>query len=163
MRHAGAMLGCGGMLLALGLVLGISLGTSRSSQNLVQHACPQDSSTYDVSFLVVGDWGRQGNANQRAAAAAMANVAECLAPAFIISTGDNFYERACFFVCARVRVECWWVPFCTAPHPHHLPHHPVPLLPADGLKSADDSNFHRSFVEVYSAPSLQARWWYCLP
>jgi hypothetical protein len=40
----------------------------------------------------IGDWGRMGNGNQRRAAQMMADVASCMPPAFVISTGDNFYE-----------------------------------------------------------------------
>jgi tartrate-resistant acid phosphatase type 5 len=43
------------------------------------------------SFLVVGDWGRDGGYGQGAVASAMAKVAEDLRPNFVVSTGDNFY------------------------------------------------------------------------
>lgn len=48
---------------------------------------------YDATFFVIGDWGRQGNGNQRLVARMMADVAGCMAPDFIVSTGDNFYDR----------------------------------------------------------------------
>ena len=41
----------------------------------------------------VGDWGREGSANQRLAAELMAGVARCMPPKFVISTGDNIYPR----------------------------------------------------------------------
>jgi hypothetical protein len=41
----------------------------------------------------IGDWGRLGNGDQRTAAKMMADVAGCMPPAFILSTGDNFYDR----------------------------------------------------------------------
>jgi len=66
-----------------------------------------------VSFLVLGDWGRQGNANQLRASDALADVSACLAPSFVVSTGDNFYP--------------------------------------EGLLSADDDQFFRSFVDVYGS------------
>lgn len=43
------------------------------------------------AFLVLGDWGRNGSANQVAVAKAMAAVADTLHPDFILSTGDNMY------------------------------------------------------------------------
>jgi len=46
---------------------------------------------YKTKFLVVGDWGRKGEFNQRDVALQMALVGEMLRPDFIVSTGDNFY------------------------------------------------------------------------
>jgi len=43
-------------------------------------------------FLVIGDWGRDGDYNQAAVADAMARLADNRPQDFIISTGDNFYE-----------------------------------------------------------------------
>ncbi|QDZ20943.1 metallophosphoesterase [Chloropicon primus] len=45
----------------------------------------------EVTFLVVGDWGRDGLDGQRAVARGMASLADELRPDFVISTGDNFY------------------------------------------------------------------------
>ncbi len=44
-----------------------------------------------IHFIVVGDWGRQGEYNQSEVAAQMANASVSLNADFIISTGDNFY------------------------------------------------------------------------
>lgn len=44
------------------------------------------------NFLVVGDWGRNGNAHQREVGVQMGNAAESLASKCVISVGDNFYE-----------------------------------------------------------------------
>lgn len=44
-----------------------------------------------LTFFVIGDWGRDGRQNQQAVANHMAEEARHRAPAFIISTGDNFY------------------------------------------------------------------------
>jgi len=46
----------------------------------------------DFSFMVVGDWGREGHHHQKKVANAMAVVARQTNPRFIISTGDNFYD-----------------------------------------------------------------------
>ena len=58
---------------------------------LAEHAPPDESYP---SFLVVGDWGRQGRHNQSVVAAAMARTAAArhLPLSFVVSTGDNFYE-----------------------------------------------------------------------
>lgn len=44
------------------------------------------------NFLVVGDWGRNGNSHQREVAVQMGNAAEILASQCVLSVGDNFYE-----------------------------------------------------------------------
>ena len=59
----------------------------------LDYVCPRtyDASKTDLVFFVVGDWGRAGNDNQRRTARLMADVAGCMPPAFVVSTGDNFY------------------------------------------------------------------------
>lgn len=44
-----------------------------------------------LSFLVIGDWGKQGNRPQKRVAAAMDDLAARTRVDFIVSTGDNFY------------------------------------------------------------------------
>lgn len=44
------------------------------------------------NFLVVGDWGRNGDAHQREVAVEMGRTAENLVSQCILSVGDNFYE-----------------------------------------------------------------------
>jgi len=44
------------------------------------------------NFLVVGDWGRNGNAHQREVGEQMGKAAGSLASQCVISVGDNFYE-----------------------------------------------------------------------
>ncbi|KAL6649565.1 hypothetical protein ACP70R_013789 [Stipagrostis hirtigluma subsp. patula] len=46
-----------------------------------------------LSLLVVGDWGRNGTYNQSRVAEQMGRVGEELDIDFVISTGDNFYEK----------------------------------------------------------------------
>jgi len=46
-----------------------------------------------LSFLVLGDWGRDGHPRQRDVAREMARAAERLEARFVISTGDNFYPN----------------------------------------------------------------------
>jgi tartrate-resistant acid phosphatase type 5 len=43
-------------------------------------------------FLVIGDWGRDGDYNQTVLADMMARKAAKFNPDFVVSTGDNFYE-----------------------------------------------------------------------
>jgi tartrate-resistant acid phosphatase type 5 len=46
-----------------------------------------------LRFIVFGDWGRNGEDNQKETALEMGAVAKSFDPAFIISTGDNFYPN----------------------------------------------------------------------
>lgn len=46
-----------------------------------------------LSFLVVGDWGRNGHMGQQAVADRMDEVGYMLGSEFIISVGDNFYDN----------------------------------------------------------------------
>ncbi|PPR91479.1 hypothetical protein GOBAR_AA29204 [Gossypium barbadense] len=55
-----------------------------------QHPVKADGS---LSFLVIGDWGRKGAYNQSQVALQMGKVGENLGIDFVISTGDNFYEK----------------------------------------------------------------------
>ena len=43
--------------------------------------------------MVFGDWGRNGEDNQKEVALEMGMVAKKFKPEFIISTGDNFYPN----------------------------------------------------------------------
>jgi len=54
------------------------------------HAAP---STRPLSFLVLGDWGRDGDQHQRDVAQQMGRVAAETDAAFVVSTGDNFYGK----------------------------------------------------------------------
>ncbi|KAG2438465.1 hypothetical protein HXX76_005018 [Chlamydomonas incerta] len=79
-----------GVVGLVALILGLAYGLSRRK---LDYVCPRtyEASKADVVFFVVGDWGRDGNENQRRTARLMADVAACMPPAFVISTGDNFY------------------------------------------------------------------------
>jgi acid phosphatase len=53
-----------------------------------------DEQTASISFLVVGDWGKPDmSTNAMEVASRMEKQAEAIDVAFVISTGDNFYER----------------------------------------------------------------------
>ena len=51
----------------------------------------KETSKNQLRFMVFGDWGRNGEDNQRETAKEMGIVAKTFKPAFIVSTGDNFY------------------------------------------------------------------------
>jgi tartrate-resistant acid phosphatase type 5 len=46
-----------------------------------------------LKFIVFGDWGRNGEDNQKQVAREMGIIAKKFKPEFIISTGDNFYPN----------------------------------------------------------------------
>lgn len=81
---------------------------------------PASASPNALNFIVFGDWGREGELDQREVAAQMGLTAEAMGAKFIISVGDNFYE--------------------------------------DGVTSTTDSQWRKSFEDVYTAPSLQVPW-----
>lgn len=63
-------------------------GTALAGAALV----PATAKAASASFLVVGDWGREGGSNQREVAVQMGRRAEQTGARFIVTTGDNFYE-----------------------------------------------------------------------
>jgi acid phosphatase len=46
-----------------------------------------------LNFAIIGDWGRQGRPDQKQVAHQMAIACKNAAASFVISVGDNFYER----------------------------------------------------------------------
>ena len=76
------------LLLVAFIELGVALPMLLRRSSL---AWPFSSRTYP-RFLVLGDWGREGDYNQTVVADAMARRAASLRPDFVVSTGDNFYE-----------------------------------------------------------------------
>lgn len=82
-------------LVALVVTLSVQAAVSRSQGRYWD--CPSDAvparTPGTVNFFVIGDWGRAGISPQKKVAKMMATVADCMPPAFIISTGDNFYSR----------------------------------------------------------------------
>ncbi|MFT4027790.1 MAG: tartrate-resistant acid phosphatase type 5 family protein [Novosphingobium sp.] len=53
---------------------------------------PASAKPASASFLVVGDWGREGGFNQREVGTAMGRRAAETGARFVVTTGDNFYE-----------------------------------------------------------------------
>ncbi|XP_048137369.1 purple acid phosphatase 8-like isoform X1 [Rhodamnia argentea] len=73
-----------------GLLLWLCMAAPSASElQRLQHRARPDGT---LSFLVVGDWGREGNYNQSEVASQMGVIGEKLDIDFVISTGDNFYE-----------------------------------------------------------------------
>jgi acid phosphatase len=56
-------------------------------------ALPATAAPRPLSFVVVGDWGREGASQQRAVGVQMGGTAADIASRFVISVGDNFYEN----------------------------------------------------------------------
>ncbi len=52
-----------------------------------------DDSGGALHFAIIGDWGRQGRPDQRQVAGQMGIACHHVAASFVISVGDNFYER----------------------------------------------------------------------
>lgn len=48
---------------------------------------------HSLHFFAIGDWGRQGQHNQRAVAMSMGRLARQLEPEFFLSLGDHFYPN----------------------------------------------------------------------
>jgi len=71
---------------------------SMSSTALFSQMDPEDSDKPDskekpLRFVVIGDWGRQGEYHQMQTAKQLAAVSDVFKPLFIVSTGDNFYPN----------------------------------------------------------------------
>ncbi|WP_213979092.1 tartrate-resistant acid phosphatase type 5 family protein [Sphingomonas sp. dw_22] len=77
--------------------------------------------TPTVSFMAIGDWGRQGEPHQRGVADEMGRLAAQIGSRFTLALGDNFYNS--------------------------------------GVQSVEDPLWKESFENVYTAPSLQHRWY----
>jgi hypothetical protein len=56
-----------------------------------QQTIPSGTSKNSLDFIVIGDWGMQGNADQIQIAQQMDRLAAAHAIDFIVTTGDNFY------------------------------------------------------------------------
>lgn len=67
------------------------------------------------SFLVVGDWGRDGMCCQNDVAIEMARLANLTNPAFIVSTGDNFYLKG-IVASSDAQVDRSWRDVFIKPH-----------------------------------------------
>ncbi|WP_448138113.1 metallophosphoesterase [Sphingobacterium siyangense] len=78
--------GLGGITLSS---FGLTKPTQLESEDIQLLLKPRDA--YDLHFMAVGDWGRNGADHQLAVAGQMGQWADQHPNDFIISTGDNFY------------------------------------------------------------------------
>ncbi|CAI7765257.1 unnamed protein product, partial [Closterium sp. NIES-54] len=86
------LLGCG---VGLGISALLSLLFPATSLRFISANAPPDAladAQSQLSFLVVGDWGRNGDYNQSIVAESMGEVAAAIDSSFVVSTGDNFYD-----------------------------------------------------------------------
>lgn len=70
-----------------------ALVVSRFLPGSVLAALSETAGSGGLNFLVFGDWGRNGQADQVEVAAQMAKAAKLVDARFVISVGDNFYEN----------------------------------------------------------------------
>uniref|UniRef100_A0A7S3QLC8 Calcineurin-like phosphoesterase domain-containing protein n=1 Tax=Dunaliella tertiolecta TaxID=3047 RepID=A0A7S3QLC8_DUNTE len=91
---------CGAGMVAMAAMLLLALGQASEAleSRTLSHEGPLCSPGFsaadqDLTFFVVGDWGRGGTANQRLVAALMGQQSTCYRPSFVLSTGDNFYPH----------------------------------------------------------------------
>ncbi|KAF5730280.1 purple acid phosphatase 17-like [Tripterygium wilfordii] len=75
-------------VLAIGF--GVYLLCGSAELQRFEHPTKSDGS---LSFLVIGDWGRRGGFNQSEVAFQMGRIGEKLDIDFVVSTGDNFYDK----------------------------------------------------------------------
>lgn len=76
-------------LLLVGLLFCIPSITCKKSNSTANAPSQGDS----LSFIILGDWGRNGKRYQKAVAEQMAVYAKKFHVQFVITAGDNFYER----------------------------------------------------------------------
>ncbi|PSR84894.1 Purple acid phosphatase [Actinidia chinensis var. chinensis] len=77
------------IFLRLNLVFCLNLVSSFAALQRFEHPAKADGS---LSFLVIGDWGREGFYNQSEVALQMGRIGQQLDIDFVVSTGDNFYD-----------------------------------------------------------------------
>jgi tartrate-resistant acid phosphatase type 5 len=75
----------------LGILVLTCFLSCHTHQNILDHRPNNDSDS--LSFIVMGDWGKDGNASQLSVAKEMDSIAKLFHVSFIITTGDNFYPN----------------------------------------------------------------------
>ncbi len=79
-------------ILAIGLLFLISFSSAQKSKQ-IEYESEKEVKQKALRFIVFGDWGRNGEDNQKEVAAEMGIVAKKFKPDFIVSTGDNIYPN----------------------------------------------------------------------
>ncbi|CAI5989265.1 unnamed protein product [Closterium sp. NIES-64] len=138
------LLGCG---VGLGIGALLSLLFPASSLRFISTNASPDAladAQSQLSFLVVGDWGRNGDYNQSIVAESMGEVAAAIDSSFVVaSTGDTFYDDG-------MQDIVQYSSFVVSTGDNFYD---------DGLQDINDPNFASSFSEIYQAPSLQTQWY----
>jgi tartrate-resistant acid phosphatase type 5 len=79
-------------ILAIGFLFFISISSAQKRKQL-EYDSEKEVKQKALRFIVFGDWGRNGEDNQKEVAAEMGIVAKKFKPEFIVSTGDNIYPN----------------------------------------------------------------------
>jgi 3',5'-cyclic AMP phosphodiesterase CpdA len=69
------------------------IGTTAFTQSKTDPAPKKENKKKALRFIVFGDWGRNGEDNQKETARELGIDAKTFKPEFIVSTGDNFYPN----------------------------------------------------------------------
>ncbi|CAI5999607.1 unnamed protein product [Closterium sp. NIES-64] len=90
-----AVVGCVALLAALCLLEPRRAGLATRADGAAESSSSSSSSSSSaaVSFFAFGDWGRNGTFNQSLIAQQMGAVGQQMAPQFVVSVGDNFYDE----------------------------------------------------------------------
>jgi tartrate-resistant acid phosphatase type 5 len=80
-------------LVILAGLLFCSVFTFAQKHPVIEYEPDQEIKKHALNFIVLGDWGHNGEDNQKEVARAMGVVARKFKPEFFISTGDNFYPN----------------------------------------------------------------------
>src|SRR5450432_1682078 len=80
------------LVLTIGLLLFAAVSLAQKRQEIEYESDPVIKEKA-LRFMVFGDWGRNGEDNQREVALEMGAIAKKFKPEFIVSTGDNFYPN----------------------------------------------------------------------
>ncbi|HEV3224899.1 MAG TPA: tartrate-resistant acid phosphatase type 5 family protein [Puia sp.] len=80
------------VVLVIGFLFLISVSTAQKHK-VIEYESDKEVKQKALRFIVFGDWGRNGEDNQKEVASEMGIIAKKFKPEFIVSTGDNFYPN----------------------------------------------------------------------
>ncbi len=90
-------------ILAIGLLFLMSVSPAQKRKQK-EYESEKEVKQKALRFIVFGDWGRNGEDNQKEVAAEMGIVAKKFKPEFIVSTGDNIYPNG-----VRSTMDYGWI------------------------------------------------------
>ena len=90
-------------ILAIGLLFLMSVSSAQKRKQR-EYESEKEVKEKALRFIVFGDWGRNGEDNQKEVAAEMGIVAKKFKPEFIVSTGDNIYPNG-----VRSTMDYGWI------------------------------------------------------